>query len=41
MFTLNAPTDQPSVDWFTAQGITFATPGQAYGKFAVVGQSDL
>jgi hypothetical protein len=41
MFTLNAPTDQPSIDWFAAQGLTFTTPGQAYGQFAVVGQSDL
>ena len=41
LFTLNAPTDQPSIDWFATQGITFTTPGQAYGQFAVVGQSDL
>jgi hypothetical protein len=41
LFTLNAPTDQPSIDWFTAQGVTFTTPGQAYGHFTVIGQSDL
>jgi hypothetical protein len=41
MFTLNAPTDQPSIDWFAAHGVTFTAPGQAFGQFAVVGQSDL